>query len=326
MPQQLYLTLPSNSTDFNSNTTSNFRVRLPNPIELGGGGGGSGGGEWECGLAQIDYPHSFDNVTDERTDIGLKENVFFLKFTQVRRKKQKKKSNKTSQRPEDKRTLPIAGRRLRLKFSVPLGSYDTVTGLVDAVNKSIAKTQFTADSIKAYNSSQLKREKILKWYKKQKDQNGSPLFLVYNKNTRRVHFNVKWGINSALFSPKLHYMLGISSGRWVHLSSSGGGFITEYPPDLTAGFNTLFVYCNLIEPQIVGNELLPLLRTVSIKGKQGDFVSEIFQSPHYVKIQTKTFDTVEISLKNDLSEHVKFNFGKVIVKLHLRQIPRSIII
>ena len=286
--QQFYLTLPSNSADFESNKSSNFRVRLPNPLELSG--------EWECGLAQIDYPHSFDNVTGDKTRIGVTENTFVL---QLRKFKQGHPS-------------------LRLKFVVPRGSYDTVQGLVEAVNNSIEKTKFTSKTVAAYNSKEVKLKKILKWYLLNKAKLGSPVFLVYNESTRRIHLNYKWGIKSVLFSPKLQYIFGIASERWVQLYPSG--FITDYPPDLTAGFNTLFIYCSLIEPQVVGNSLSPLLRTVAISGKQGDFISSIFQTPHYVKIKTKSFDIVDVTIKNDLGEDVKFNFGKVIVKLHLRQI------
>lgn len=308
--QQLYLTLPSNSNDYDDNTTSNFRARLPNPIELGGDGS-----EWECGLAQIDYPNSFDNVTGERTKIGMRENMFFVRF---------KPNSVTRFVPllekvgENVYTKEKEGPSLRLRFVIPVGSYDTIDGLVEAINRSIKKTEFTPESIKPYNSSHLDAEKMLNWFETAKATHDAPIYLQYNKDTRRVHFILKWGIKDLLFSEKLHYILGISSERWVQFSSSE--FITEYPPDLTAGFNTLFVYCNLIEPQIVGSSLLSLLRTVSIKGKQGDFISEIFQSPHYVRVQTKTFDTVEIALKNDLNEYVRFNYGKVIVKLHLRQI------
>ena len=287
--QQFYLTLPSNGADFESNKSSNFRVRLPNPLELNG--------EWECGLAQIDYPHSFDNVTNAKTRVGgLTENSFVIKLRRL---------------SEDQPNL-------LLRFTVPRGSYDTVQRLVEAVNYSIEKTQLNANHISAYNSKKVKLAKTLKWYWKQKVKLGSPLFLAYNESTRRVHFNFKWGIKSVLFSPKLQYILGIASERWVQVYPSG--FISDYPPDLTAGFNTLFIYCSLIEPQIVGNSLSPLLQTVAIRGKQGDFVSSVFQNPHYVKIKTKSFDVVDVTIRDDTGEDVKFNFGKVIVKLHLRQI------
>ena len=309
--QQLYLTLPSNSQDFESNKTSNFRVRLPIPYELGG--------EWECGLAQIDYPHSFDNVTNDKTRIGVKENTFFTKF-QIISPEDSTTSVKLLRGSVQKTEYISGGSNsagLRLKFEIPRGSYDTIQGLVDAVNNSMKTHRFDAEEARKYNPKE-DLEGLLKWFKTKNLKEGPPMFMVYDKNTRRVQINYKWGIKSVLFSPKLQYIFGIASERWVPISASG--FVAEYPPDLTAGFNTLFIYCNLIEPQVVGNALSPLLRTVAIRGKQGDFISEVFQTPHYVKVKTKSFDVVELAIKNDTDEDVKFNFGKVIVKLHLRQI------
>ena len=298
--QQFYLTLPSNSADFESNKTSNFRVRLPVPYELGG--------EWECGLAQIDYPHSFDNVTDETTRIGVKENTFFMKFQNFLDYPATQSSRHNVARSDG----------LRLKFEIPRGSYDTVHGLVDAVNNTMIKQRFSVEEVSRYNFDGDDFMRLLKQFTAKCRDEGPPMFMVYDKNTRRVQINYKWGIKSVLFSPKLQYIFGIASERWLSIFPSG--FVAEYPPDLTAGFNTLFIYCNLIEPQVVGNALSPLLRTVAIRGKQGDFVSEVFQTPHYVKIKNKSFDVVELAIKSDVGEDVKFNFGKVIVKLHLRQI------
>jgi hypothetical protein len=312
--QQLYLTLPSNSRDFPSNKTSNYRVRLANPVELGGAG------DWECGLAQIDYPHSFDNVASPDDASAMRENLFAVKLAGL----------------DGGGKMKI--RRLKLWFAIPEGSYDTVDGLVDAVNNSISKTDFKPETLAKYNnnnaggrrggglgggwsSTELKR--VAKWYKKKRLTDGPPVFLAYNPDVRRIHFNNKWATNvSLLFSAKLQYILGIGGERWVRLSPSTG-YITDYPPDLTAGFNTLFIYCSLIEPQIVGNALSPLLRTVAIEGKQGDFVSSVFHSPHYLKVQTKTFDTVDVAIKNDQGGDVRFNYGKVIVKLHLRRVNKQ---
>ena len=55
---QFYLWLPSNSSMdvFPSNTLSEYRVQLPQTIQLAG--------EWEVALTEIQYPHSWNNVHD----------------------------------------------------------------------------------------------------------------------------------------------------------------------------------------------------------------------------------------------------------------------
>ena len=92
-----------------------------------------------------------------------------------------------------------------------------------------------------------------------------------------------------------------------------------YIADINRGFHSLYVYCSICEPQIVGDAYVPLLRTVYITGSQGDTVNKIYESPHYVPVNTDTLDTIEVNIKNDMNELVSFKTGKVICKLHFRQ-------
>jgi len=95
--------------------------------------------------------------------------------------------------------------------------------------------------------------------------------------------------------------------------------LASYNADINLGFNSLYVYCSICEPQIVGDAYVPLLRTVYITGNQGDTVNNIYDSPHYVPVNIDTLDTIEINIKNDMNEQVSFKTGKVICKLHFRQ-------
>lgn len=69
---QFYLTLPSNTetTDGNGeNKTSAFCVHLPERIQLEGA-------DWEVGLAEILYPHSWQNITEQNDTNKIR--VFYL--------------------------------------------------------------------------------------------------------------------------------------------------------------------------------------------------------------------------------------------------------
>ena len=94
---------------------------------------------------------------------------------------------------------------------------------------------------------------------------------------------------------------------------------TPAQTDVAYGFYTLFVYCNICEPQVVGDHYVQLLRSVSLEGKDGDIITKTFIEPHYVPVNTTKFDTIEINIKNDIDELVSFQSGKVICKLHFRQ-------
>jgi len=84
-------------------------------------------------------------------------------------------------------------------------------------------------------------------------------------------------------------------------------------------YQTLFVYCNIVEDQIIGNTMAPLLRIIETQGKHGDLVCKTYDAPHYVPVLLKDFVQIEINIKTDMNELFSFMFGKVIVKLHVRR-------
>ncbi len=85
------------------------------------------------------------------------------------------------------------------------------------------------------------------------------------------------------------------------------------------GFYSLYVYCSLVEPQIVGNVMAPLIRSVHINGNYGDIIEKLYQTPHYVPVVAKEVDRIEIDIKGDDNQSVPFQFGKTVVKLHFRK-------
>ena len=82
----------------------------------------------------------------------------------------------------------------------------------------------------------------------------------------------------------------------------------------------LFVYTDIIEHQNVGDTYVPLLRAVAIDNavRFGEYVNRIYTTPHYVSVNKKNFNSVEIDIKTDYSERIHFGIGKVYVQLHFR--------
>lgn len=93
----------------------------------------------------------------------------------------------------------------------------------------------------------------------------------------------------------------------------------KYPVDLRAGFDSMYVYCNLVRNQVIGNYLAPLLRVVPIEGHADDIICRVYNLPHYLPMDVSEFDSVEISIKDDRNHLVPFLYGKVIIKLHFRR-------
>ena len=65
MESEFYVTLPSNSSMqyFPDNKTSNFVTNLSRTPQLDG--------EWEVGLAEIDYPHTWYNIREGKTSLEI---------------------------------------------------------------------------------------------------------------------------------------------------------------------------------------------------------------------------------------------------------------
>lgn len=136
---------------------------------------------------------------------------------------------------------------------------------------------------------------------------------IYDSISGRVKLYLKPGYVVS-FNRALSEVMGFEYERSYDRSITG-----PYVADVKRGFNSLFVYCSICESQIVGDAYVPLLRTVYVSGEQGEIVNTIFDSPHYVPVNTSKFDTVEINIKNDMNEFVSFTTGKVLCKLHFRQ-------
>ena len=68
MATDFYMTLPSNASMklHPDNTLAHCITDLPQHLDLTG--------EWECGLAEIQYPHTWYNVTEEDVWFFLSEN------------------------------------------------------------------------------------------------------------------------------------------------------------------------------------------------------------------------------------------------------------
>ena len=87
---------------------------------------------------------------------------------------------------------------------------------------------------------------------------------------------------------------------------------------LETGNQYFYVYIDIIKSQYHGDVLVPLLRTVTVKGEHGSDVSKNFERPHYVPLNKKIIDTISINIRDEAGDLVAFEHGKVIITLHFR--------
>ncbi|CAH3172814.1 unnamed protein product [Porites lobata] len=95
------------------------------------------------------------------------------------------------------------------------------------------------------------------------------------------------------------YMLGFTREQTISKTTTG-----DRQVDLEYGFHDLFVYCDLIQSQYVGDALVPLLRIVPVEGEVGQRVSKSFVRPQYLPVSRKQFETIEVNIKRDTGESV----------------------
>ena len=163
------------------------------------------------------------------------------------------------------------------------GYYQSMQELVKAANKALSRN--VSDNIK----------------------------LTYNAFTGKVTVQIKNGFQFAVMK-QLSIILGFG-GKDVILKKTTE---SPYVADLTT-VSTIYVYCDIVEPQIVGDTSAQLLKSIPAEGRFGDIIAKTFTNIQYVPIRTKYFEAVEVLLRNDTGDPVPFERGKVVITLHFRK-------
>lgn len=241
---QFYVWLPSNSSIdvFPSNTLAEFRVHLPQSIQLTG--------DWEVALTEIQYPHSWNNVRE----IHLQNHFYVGKIDE----------------------MPTV-------CTLPAGHYSSLKSIIDKLNGIIKATKF--------------KDKVE---------------FSYEELNRKVTAHVEKGYR--VFCGHIRTMLGFNTEDYITKTTTA-----EHEADLDLGFHSLYIYCDVVQPQVVGDTQVPLIRIIPVEGKDGERVSKAFQSPQYLPVSRKQFETIEVNIRQDTGAKVPFETGRVLVTLHFRR-------
>ena len=167
---------------------------------------------------------------------------------------------------------------------VPLGHYSSITDVIAKMNEVVDEDYRFKDDVQ-FSFDTLNRK-----------------VTIYLQNDTEVYFS------------DVGQMLGFSSNTHISITS-----IAEREADLEQGFHNLYVYCDTIQAQFVGDALVPLLQIVPIEGADGQHVSKSFERPHYLPVSRREFETIKVNIKRDTGESVPFELGKVLLTLHFRQ-------
>ena len=95
---------------------------------------------------------------------------------------------------------------------------------------------------------------------------------------------------------------------------------SQLPIDLNRDMHVFYLYTDLIQPTVVGHDVVPLLHTVDVShNKIGDVITKSYSTPHYIAVRSNDIDEVEININTSSGKPVHFIGGIAIVKLHFRR-------
>ena len=298
MATDFYLTLPSNASMkmYPDNTLAHYITDLPRRIDVTG--------EWECGLAEIQYPHTWYNVTEEDVWFFLAENNPTGLIPRMKLASGYYKGPVTLMNRINRGLQRMMTDKTRAKLS-----YNTITQKM-TLHMS-PDTVFTIPYHSAVGPTLGFRKSVV----------TSPSAVVVAAaaaaadNTRRyVH-------------PRLGGTdIGVTPSATVIMPPTDSPD-ARYPfrkeaddvVNMTRGFDTIYVYTDVVESRIVGDSLAPFLRTLRVAGSHGATVSDRFTNIHYVPLLYSHFKSIEMDIRDDTGRRVPFEYGRVTVTLHFRR-------
>lgn len=272
-----YLTLPSNSSSkyFHENTLTRFTTKLLGAVSLSG--------DWEVGLSEIIYPHTW--LTVDRGDA-----LFSVSCAT------------SCTLPNSDLTVPPYNIELR----IPYGYYDSVHDIVREINKTMSKILPYANIV-AVNKDENQMPKL-----KYNESSKRVHFVMFRGQSLNFSSTLATILGvSAKQNP--------SKPR----DEDTFGWFAGNVSDITKGINYIMLYCDLLEHVPVGDTKAPLLRIVDATGVNGEIIHRSFDEPRYIPLQRKNFDSIEIDLRDDLGNPIAFENGKLVVTLHFRQTKSS---
>ena len=97
-----------------------------------------------------------------------------------------------------------------------------------------------------------------------------------------------------------------------------GDYVSDWVAEVKKVLNSLYLYCPLVEPRMVGGAQIPLLRIVPVEGRDGEIITQVFDPIQYCPLLQR-FQTVEIEIRDDTGSIVPFERGRVVVTFHCRK-------
>ena len=142
--------------------------------------------------------------------------------------------------------------------------------------------------------------------------------VVYEEDRQKVHVIVPQR-QKIEFSVKMADLIGMLTHTHHDTIAVKGDRPARIPR--RKQFPTAFIYCDIVEPVVVGDSQVQLLRTVNMDVHTEDvqMIHHVYPSPLYVPLGKKHFESIEINIMTDTGQTMPFAEGKSVVVLHFKR-------
>lgn len=284
---QIFLT--SNSAAFEENTPADFSVHIPQRLE-------GVEDDWCAALCELSYIANIEDVTSS-THKSLERCIVVKTLKGVR----------------------------RIVFNA--GIYNKPSELVAAINNSVVNN-IVPDARTAADIN--KNDRIQNWLSTKaaphvitssnEPSEGEEFSLKIDHSSNRVILKTGRIVTGVLFHGSILQKLGFKEAE--RFPASATEYVGEGKPDVKGQVDAIYVYCDIIENQVLSSARVPILRICEIPRKRiGERVFLNFPDPPYFPLASKTIDIIHIKLTDSFGNLIKFQGGVTVARLHLR--PRK---
>jgi hypothetical protein len=333
-----YVILPSNTGGAEGNRTNSFRVRLPRTLQFNS--------DWSVGLAVLVYPHTWPSLgtteeqfvrivwkTGDQIDIPLPSSN--LQNPEELLKKLKDSLQVGSQEMVGKlRTLQMDSLKMHTEINSKMSDF-----LASIKTHPVPTENGDGESVdvKAQEKEYLQRvrsEALARWdphdramLEKTREMGLAAWIEVFrrarfacnfefNADGRqrfRVHMENKF-VERVEMSAQLAYIMGFSHP--IITKTTDAPFV----PDMKGGVSSFFIYSpGLIEPVIIGDVTVPVLRIVNIRGTADENVEETYMPIQYHKLLVKEISEITIEIRTPSGALMPFQYGTCTLTLHFKK-------
>ncbi len=302
-----YVTLPSNGRKkyFPNNSTNNYKNSLAREIRLDG--------DWEVAVTEVHYPQTIKSIEklSKIQFIVYREDVYGT----LKAKDPASTSNvdmKVIRIPLEYNLTDtvIAAPRLsdficqsadNIVIELPVGRYTSPKDLGDYIASQLEiKLKALPDHTKSTNSK-----------------------ITFAFDNRQNKFTIKARLADLYYykADDTSRLLGLEELKSSKYSAKriAYEYVLPNPPKLNI-VNSLYIYTDIVENDLVGDELVPLLRAVDVSGEHGAIIHEAFHRCYYKRVNRSNIPSIEIQLNTETGSEVKFETGHVISVLHFRKV------